>query len=132
MTGYYSLISLPMGHSAADWALGQAAQKDAMKNLTRQYKGVRAARMRTKVGELDRTLVVVESPTLLEGQKRGIEARLVFVGAKGSGYYEIDESIAQTIRREASRLGRDGDVLSIEPSHDIERCFRAAERRLLG
>jgi len=77
VTGYYSLISLPLGHSAADWALKQAAKKGAMKNLTGQYKEVRAARMRTKVGELDRTLVVVESPTLLEGQKRGIEARLV-------------------------------------------------------
>ena len=71
VTGYYSLISLPLGHSAADWALEQAAQKGAMKNLTGQYKEVRAARVRTWVGELDRTLVVVESLTLLEGQKRG-------------------------------------------------------------
>jgi transposase len=32
--------------------------------------------MRTKVGDLDRTLVVVESQELLEGQKRGIAAAL--------------------------------------------------------
>jgi transposase len=37
---------------------------------------VRAARLRTSVGELDRTLVVVESEELLEGQKRGIAAAL--------------------------------------------------------
>ena len=47
-----------------------------MRHLTGQYKNVRAARMRTKVGDLDRTLVVVESLALLEGQKRGIEVRL--------------------------------------------------------
>jgi glycosyltransferase involved in cell wall biosynthesis len=57
----------------------------------------------------------------------GIGARLVFVGAKGSGYYEIDESIAQTMTREASALGRGNDVLLIEPSHDIDRYFRAAD-----
>ncbi|WP_437620171.1 IS1634 family transposase [Sorangium sp. So ce1151] len=76
VTGYYSLISLPLGHSAAEWALQQAAQKGAMRHLTGQYEDVRAARVRTQVGDLDRTLVVIESLTLLEGQKRGIEARL--------------------------------------------------------
>jgi transposase len=38
---------------------------------------VRAARLRTSVGELDRTLVVVESQELLRGQKRGIAAALL-------------------------------------------------------
>lgn len=76
VVGYYSLISLPLGHSAAEHALKQAAEKGAMKPLSGPYKGVRAARMRSQVGELDRTLVVVESPTLLEGQRRGIEAAL--------------------------------------------------------
>jgi transposase len=76
VTGYYSLISLPLGHNAAEWALQQAAQKGAMKHLTGQYEDVRAARFQTNIGDLDRTLVVVESLTLLEGQKRGIEARL--------------------------------------------------------
>lgn len=37
---------------------------------------MRAARVRTAVGELDRTLVVVESQELLAGQKRGIAAAL--------------------------------------------------------
>lgn len=76
VTGYYSVISLPLSHNAAEEALQQAARHGAMKSLTGLYKGVRAARVRTKVGDLDRTLVVVESLTLLEGQKRGIQARL--------------------------------------------------------
>lgn len=74
--GYYSLISLPMGHKAAEEALQMAAGRGAMKPLPGKLSEVRAARMRTKVGELDRTLVVVQSQELLEGQKRGITAAL--------------------------------------------------------
>ena len=74
--GYYSLISLPLGHNAATQALQMAAQRGAMKPLTGKLSEVRAARMRTKVGDLDRTRVVVESQDLLEGQKRGITAAL--------------------------------------------------------
>ena len=47
-----------------------------MKALSGKLKHVRAARMRTAVGKLDRTLVVVESEELLEGQKRGIAVAL--------------------------------------------------------
>jgi transposase len=47
-----------------------------MKPLAGKLADVRAARLRTKVGDLDRTLVVVESQELLEGQKRGIAAAL--------------------------------------------------------
>lgn len=74
--GYYSLISLPLSHTAAEEALHKAAQRGAMKPLTGKLSDVRAARFRIKVGELDRTLVVVESKELLEGQKRGIAAAL--------------------------------------------------------
>ena len=74
--GYYSLISLPLGHKAAEEALQMAAQRGAMKPLTGKLNEVRAARMRIPVGELDRTLVVVESLDLLEGQKRGVAAAL--------------------------------------------------------
>ncbi len=74
--GYYSLISLPLGHKAAQQALQRAAQRGAMKPLTGKLSEVRAARIRTAVGELDRTLVVVESQELLEGQKRGIALAL--------------------------------------------------------
>ena len=75
--GYYSLISLPLGHKAAEQALQMAAQRGAMKSLSGKLSEVRAARMRTQFGELDRTLVVVESQELLLGQKRGIAAALV-------------------------------------------------------
>ena len=74
--GYGSIISLPTTHGAAKQALEFAAGARKMKHLSGDLKDVRAARLRTPVGELDRTLVVVESTTLLEGQKRGIAAAL--------------------------------------------------------
>src|ERR1700683_1523670 len=76
VVGYYTLISLPLSHSASELALEQAARRGAMKSLGGKLKGVRAARLRTQVGELDRTLVVVESQELLRGQKRGIAVAL--------------------------------------------------------
>ena len=74
--GYHSLISLPLGHGASQLALEHAARRAAMKRLGGKLGEVRAARLRTRVGELDRTLVVVESRELLRGQKRGIAAAL--------------------------------------------------------
>jgi transposase len=74
--GYASLISLPLGHAAAEEALQMAARRGAMKPLSGKLQHVRAARMRTAVGQLDRTLVVVKSEELLEGQKRGIAVAL--------------------------------------------------------
>src|SRR6266581_2781838 len=68
--GYYTLISLTLSHSASQWALEQAARRGAMKSLGGKLKEVRAARLRTQVGELDRTLVVVEN------QERGIAVAL--------------------------------------------------------
>ena len=76
VAGYYSLISLPLGHSASEAALQMAARRGAMKRLSGKLSEVRAARMRGAVGELDRTLVVVESEELLAGQKRGIAVAL--------------------------------------------------------
>jgi len=75
-TGYHSLISLPLRHKAAEYALQQAARRGAMAPLKGKLKDVRAARVTTKVADLDRTLLVVESKELLEGQKRGIEVAL--------------------------------------------------------
>jgi transposase len=76
VTGYGSLISLPLSHRAAEHALAHAAKRGTMKALSGKLADVRAARVRTKVGDLDRTLIVVESKELLEGQKRGIAAAL--------------------------------------------------------
>lgn len=74
--GYHTLISLPLGHGASERALAHAAQRGAMKRLGGALREVRAARLRTPVGQLDRTLVVVESQELLRGQKRGIAVAL--------------------------------------------------------
>lgn len=74
--GYYTLISLPLSHSASRLALEYAARRGAMKPVGGKLGGVRAARMRAQGGQLDRTLVVVESEELLRGQKRGIAVAL--------------------------------------------------------
>jgi transposase len=76
--GYYTLISLTLSHGAARLALEHAARRGVMKKLGGKLSGVRAARIRLPVGEagLDRTLVVVESPELQRGQKRGIAIAL--------------------------------------------------------
>ncbi len=76
VVGYHSLISLPLGHRAAEQALQMAARRGAMKSLSGKLRDVRAARMRAAVGQADRTLVVVESQELLQGQKRGIAVAL--------------------------------------------------------
>lgn len=74
--GYSTIISLPLSHGAAELALEHAARRAAMKRLGGKLGDARAARWRTRVGELDRTLVVVESEELLRGQKRGIAVAL--------------------------------------------------------
>jgi transposase len=76
VAGYYTITSLPLGTKSAEEALEHAATRGAMKELSGKLRGVRAARLRTQVGVLDRTLVVVESDELLEGQKRGIAVAL--------------------------------------------------------
>jgi hypothetical protein len=73
---YHSLISLPLSHTAAEQALIFAAQRGHMQPLRGGLKEVRAARLEARVGELERTLLVVESQELLSGQKRGIAAAL--------------------------------------------------------
>jgi transposase len=76
--GYYTLISLTLSHSAAQLALEHAARRGVMKSLGGTLGEVRAARVRLPVGDagLDRTLLVVESPELQRGQKRGIAVAL--------------------------------------------------------
>ena len=76
VVGYYSLISLPMSHRAAEEALAFAANRGSMRALSGPLSEVRVARLNTRVGELNRTLLVVESKALLDGQKRGIAVAL--------------------------------------------------------
>ena len=56
-----------------------------------------------------------------------MRARLVFVGATAASYYEIDSSIAASIRDEAAALGRSESVTFVEPTHAIEQYFRAGD-----
>jgi len=98
--GYYSLISLPLGHKAAEEALQMAARRGAMKRLSGTLSHVRVARQRAAVGPLDRTLVVVESQELLEGQKRGIAVAL----RKAKVELRKLERLTQTARLSRSRL----------------------------
>ena len=96
--GYYTLISLPLSHRASQLALEHAARRGAMERLGGSLGDVRAARLRTRVGDLDRTLVVVESADLLRGQKRGIAVAL----------RKAREELKTLERRAASgRLGRE-------------------------
>src|SRR6202790_82808 len=76
LEGYFTLISLPLSHRASQLALKHAARRGAVERLGGSLGDVRAARLRTAVGDLDRTLVVVESEQLLRGQKRGIAVAL--------------------------------------------------------
>jgi transposase len=109
--GYYNLISLPLGHGAAEQALQMAAKRGAMKSLSGKLAHVRAARVPAKVGNLDRTLVVVESQELLEGQKRGIAVALRkakvelsklerLVKAKRISRNSLEQRIKKTLGRE--------------------------------
>ena len=75
-TGYHTLISLPLGHTVAQEALEAAAKRGAMKRLGGKLDGARAARVIGSFGGVKRTLVVVESQELLEGQKRGVAIAL--------------------------------------------------------
>src|SRR5437870_279666 len=109
VAGYYSLISLPLGHAAAEQALQTAAKRGAMKWLTGKLAQVRAARVQAKVGNLDRTLVVVESQELLEGQKRGVALRKAkaelskldrLVKTKRISRSSLEQRIRKTLARE--------------------------------
>jgi len=52
---------------------------------------------------------------------------LVFVGATRSTYHEVDERLAEDIRREASRLGLGQRIYFVEPTREIEKYHRAAD-----
>ena len=58
---------------------------------------------------------------------QGIAAKLVYVGATASPYFEIDQDIARDIRAQAQATGRADDVVFIEPTHAMERYYRAAD-----
>jgi transposase len=145
--GYSSLISLPLSHSASQGALEQAARRGAMKRLGGKLADVRAARLRTQVGGLDRTLVVVESQELLRGQKRGIAValrkakeelrKLQRLAAAGRIQREsLEERVRQTLQREhlskflITEVRQNGKQLSLDWQVDAARRRRLERTRL--
>ena len=56
-----------------------------------------------------------------------VRVKLVYVGAMGGGYYEIDTSLAGQIRADAAACGCADDVIFAEPTNDVDRYFRAAD-----
>jgi hypothetical protein len=146
--GYGTLISLPLSHGAAQAALDHAARRGAMKRLGGTLGAARAARLRTRVGGLDRTLVVVESQELLRGQKRGIAValrkakeelgKLQRVAARGRITREsLEERVGKALRREhlsefvITAVSGKGKQLSLAWHVDAARR-RHLERTRLG
>lgn len=58
---------------------------------------------------------------------QGVRSKLVYIGAKASAYFEVDEAIAREIRERAEDMGRASDVVFVEPTHAMERYYRAAD-----
>jgi glycosyltransferase involved in cell wall biosynthesis len=58
---------------------------------------------------------------------QGVRSTLVYVGATASPYFEIDEAIAREIRERAAAMGRASDVVFVEPTHAMDRYYRAAD-----
>ena len=148
--GYYTLLSLPLSHSASQLALEYAARRGAMKRLGGKLGEVRAARLRTTVGDaaLDRTLVVVESQELLRGQKRGIAAalhkakeelrKLGRQAANGRIQAEVlEDRVRKALKREhlsdfvIATVKKEGGKLSLDWHVDAARR-RLLERTRLG
>jgi glycosyltransferase involved in cell wall biosynthesis len=64
--------------------------------------------------------------------QRGVRAKLVYVGATASPYFEIDETLADEIRSGAAACGRPDDVVFVPPTHAMERYYRAADAFVLS
>ena len=58
---------------------------------------------------------------------QGLRSKLVFIGAKASAYFEVDEAIAHEIRERAGAMGRTHEVVFVEPTHAVERYYRASD-----
>ena len=57
----------------------------------------------------------------------GMRTKLAFVGATNSPYYEIDASLAASMRRDAEEAGVTSDVIFVPPTPDVDRYLRAAD-----
>ena len=62
----------------------------------------------------------------------GASAMLVYIGATASQYHEIDHSLAAAIRDGAAALGRANQVVFIDPTHAMDKYYRAADLFVLS
>jgi glycosyltransferase involved in cell wall biosynthesis len=62
----------------------------------------------------------------------GVPATLVYIGATASPYYEIDTSLAASIRDGAAQLGQADRVLFVDPTHAMDKYYRAADLFVLS
>lgn len=140
--GYGSIISLPLSHRAAEHALARAAKRGSMKALSGKLGDVRTARIRAQVGDLDRTLIVVESKELLEGQKRGIavalkkakeELRLLerAVSAGRIRKSNLELRVEKTLRREHLSKFVVAEIAGDEASPTLRWHVDSARRKVL-
>lgn len=60
-------------------------------------------------------------------RERGVETTLVFVGATRSAYFEVDDRIADDMRREADRLGVGDRLIFTGATHDVPDYLRASD-----
>jgi mannosyltransferase len=59
--------------------------------------------------------------------EHGIDATLCFVGATRSEYFEVDETIAEGMRRDAEASGRAARLVFTGAVGDVDRYFRLAD-----
>jgi glycosyltransferase involved in cell wall biosynthesis len=62
----------------------------------------------------------------------GVSAKIVYIGATASSYFEVDKAIADEIRSGAAALGRAPDIVFVPPTHTVERYYRAADAFVLS
>ncbi len=62
----------------------------------------------------------------------GGAVKLVYIGATASPYYEVDRTLAHEIRDGAAAIGRSTDVVFVDPTHAMERYYRAADAFVLS
>ncbi len=59
--------------------------------------------------------------------QQGVPTKLVYIGATASKYFEIDRRLAGEIRAQAAAMGKGDQVIFVEPTHAVERFYRAAD-----
>jgi transposase len=151
--GYRSVTVLPLSSTVAGEALREAVGH--LKRLPGKLREIRSWRTREKVGDADRTLVVIESPELLAGQLRGMSiavkkatrelrriAKRLAAEAEGTArgrrytLASLEQRIADLTAREhvaevlKIELGGDDHLPTLRFAHDREARRRLIRERL--